>query len=291
MTSMAESPIVVRRVTRVVDGRVRRRDESLSVESPLEIRLCADGDDRVLTVTMRTPGRDAELALGFLIAEGVILRASQVRALQPCHSNPNVLRVYLQAGVAPRLASVERNFASTGSCGLCGKASLEAVLASVPTQRLTVAGPRVAGAQLHGIPARLRAAQNVFDRTGGLHAVAAFSFQCELIAAYEDIGRHNAFDKLVGAMLNAGAPDLGERIIALSGRAGFELLQKAAVVRAPVVVAIGAPSSLAVELAERAGITLVGFLREESYNIYTHPERIVLQPLAEAGLSQTAEVA
>lgn len=265
-----------RRIARVADGHAQLRVDSLAVEEPLEIRLVTATSDEVVTVTMRTPGSDAQLALGFLIAERIIDNVRQVAAFRPCGARLNVLKIELAPGVTPRLQTIARNFASTASCGLCGKSSLDAVTASIPTDLAPVATPAIAPGVLQKIPEQLRAAQSVFDATGGLHAVAAFSFDGELSALFEDVGRHNAFDKLVGATLMAGATDLSARIVALSGRAGFELIQKAAVARAPIVVAIGAPSSLAVELAERMGITLIGFLRQSSFNVYTHPERVAL---------------
>lgn len=268
-----------------MQGQGRSCEEQLAVEAPLEIRLraaaAAARSARSLTVTMRTPGHDAELALGLLIAEGVIDRAAQVASLRHCGGNPNILWVELAEGVEPRLQNIERTFASTASCGLCGKTSidslLEALSANAPRRFAGDQRVEVAAATLTQIPMQLRARQGLFDSTGGLHAVAAFSLKGECLAVFEDIGRHNAFDKLVGAMQLAGKSDLRHCIVALSGRAGFELLQKAAVARAPVVVALGAPSSLAVEVAERAGITLVGFLRQESFNIYTHPQLVALK--------------
>lgn len=249
-------------------------DDTIAVEEPLELRAVIAGVEHRVTVTMRTPGADAELAVGFLMAERIVRDAAEVRAVRPCVTQPNLIRVELAEECAPRVGEIARNFVATSSCGLCGKTSLESVFASMPAA-LIPDGACIAGEALQQIPARLRAAQAVFDRTGGLHAVAAFTFGGELLALYEDVGRHNAFDKLVGAAALDGSPDLDRCIIALSGRAGFELIQKAAVARVPVVAAIGAPSSLAVELAEQAGITLIGFLRAAGFNIYTHAGRIV----------------
>jgi FdhD protein len=263
-------------IAAVAGDRVERREDSLAVEEPLESRVLAGGHERRITVTMRTPGDDVELALGLLVAERVIDGAGAIAAWQRCGTRGNVLKAELAAGVEPRLERIERQFASTASCGLCGKTSLEAVLGGLEAGREPLATPQLDPALLRALPARLRAAQSLFDSTGGLHAVAAFDFAGELLALREDIGRHNAFDKLVGARLSAGHADLGDCLVALSGRAGFELLQKAAVARVPVVVAVGAPSSLAVELAERWGITLVGFLRASSFNVYTHPQRLAL---------------
>jgi len=273
-------PLRAHRIAAVTGGRVVQRDDTLAVEEPLEIRLRVgagvNSGERTVTVTMRTPGADAELALGLLVAERVIDGPRDVAGYRHCGRHGNVLKVQLAAGVEPRLSQLARNFASTASCGLCGKATLDAVMGVSGGARAPAATPRVAPGVLHRLPRALREAQPLFDSTGGLHAVAAFSESGERLALREDIGRHNAFDKLVGAMLGAGAADLSQCIVALSGRAGFELLQKAAVVRVPIVVAVGAPSSLAVELAERWGITLVGFLRESSFNVYTHPQRLGL---------------
>ncbi len=268
------------RITAVAAGRVVQRDDALAVEEPLEIRLCADDGEHGVTVTLRTPGADAELALGLLVAEQVIDGPGDVAGYRHCGSHGNVLKVVLARGVVPRLGQLARNFAATASCGLCGKASLDAVMGGSAGGRAPAVGATIAPEVLHDLPRALRAAQPLFASTGGLHAVGAFSFAGERLALREDIGRHNAFDKLVGAVLGAGAIDLSHCLVALSGRAGFELLQKAAATRVPVVVAVGAPTSLAVELAARWGITLVGFLREASFNVYTHPRRLGLDASA-----------
>ncbi len=277
-------------IAAVAAGRVVQRDDALAVEEPLEIRLCADDGEHGVTVTMRTPGADAELALGLLVAENVLDGPRDVAGYRHCGSHGNVLKVMLARGVVPRLGRLARNLAATASCGLCGKATLDAVMDGSSGGRPPAAGRTVAPAVLHGLPRALRDAQPLFERTGGLHAVAAFSFDGERLALREDIGRHNAFDKLVGAMLGGGAVDLSQCLVALSGRAGFELLQKAAAVRVPIVVAVGAPTSLAVELAARWGITLVGFLREASFNVYTHPRRLGLEA-AETAATAEASVA
>lgn len=284
MSRAIQSSTSSRSIARVAQGQAQVRLDTLAVEEPLEIRLVSREGEQTVTVTMRTPGRDAELAVGFLIAERIIDSAKQIATFRPCGTRDNVLKVELVPEAVPRLQSVTRNFASTASCGLCGKSSLDAVTASIPTDRKPVAMPAIEPELLQRIPSQLRSAQSVFDATGGLHAVAAFSFEGELLALFEDVGRHNALDKLVGATLMSGQSDLSTCIVALSGRAGFEMIQKAAVVGVPMVVAIGAPSSLAVELAERMGITLVGFLRESGFNVYTHPARVALK------LSQVPEL-
>jgi FdhD protein len=265
-----------RPVIRVAASSGESVDDVVAVEEPLEIRILSAGQERRVTVTMRTPGNDAELAIGFLSAERIVATAGEIIAVRPCETQPNLLRVELMDHCAGRLDNIARQFVATSSCGLCGKTSLEAVMGALPDAIAVDVSAPIASEVLRQIPARLRDAQAVFDRTGGLHAVAALSPNGELLSLYEDVGRHNAFDKLVGAMILAGQPDLGGRIVALSGRAGFELVQKAAVARAPVVAAIGAPSSLAVELAQRVGITLIGFLRATGFNVYTHPQRLAL---------------
>lgn len=270
---MAES-IASHAVLRVNHGRARELTDQLAVEAPLEIRLVTPEGERTLTVTMRTPGADADLTIGFLLAERVIRSTAELQSLVACAHNPNVIRVAFAPGVEPRLDGIARSFASSSSCGACGKSSVEAVLSTVPAEPVPLGPRRVTAAALQGIPAALRLGQGVFEATGGLHAVASFSFGGALMRACEDIGRHNAFDKLVGVTARSTGTPLADCIVALSGRAGFELVQKAAVARVPMLVALGAPSSLAVELADRTGITLVGFLRADSFNVYTHAARL-----------------
>jgi FdhD protein len=269
-SAAATRPHEARHVNR---DRVQVRAESLVVEEPLEIRLVSHGREEVVTVTMRTPGADRELALGFLLAERIVHDASQVRAVRPCGQRSNVIKVELHDGVSPQLTAAARNFVSSASCGLCGKTSLEAVSTLDSMEPIECPTSPIPSSLLYGIPQRLRAAQQVFAVTGGLHAVAAFDLAGDLLALREDVGRHNAVDKVVGALATTDWQP-SRTLFALSGRAGFELVQKAAAVRVPVIVAIGAPSSLAVQLAEEVGITLVGFLRASSFNVYTHPQRL-----------------
>jgi FdhD protein len=259
-----------------------RREDAIAVEEPLEIRVMRDGlpeaDDnggtgRSLAVTMRTPGNDAELALGFLHGEGVIREPRDVIDIGPCGPTGNIIRVTVRADLPLDLARLQRNFYSTSSCGVCGKASIDAVMAG--------AGPRTVDSDLivtertlRALPDTLRGSQREFSRTGGMHAVGSFTAGGELVASREDVGRHNAMDKLVGAALRDGELPWTDRVVLLSGRASFELLQKAMMAGAPVVAAIGAPSTLAVELAESAGITLVAFLRPGGCNVYCHPHRL-----------------
>lgn len=252
------------------------REDCLAVEEPLEIRLASaneSGTGRAVSITMRTPGHDAELAAGFLYGEGLIRCREDLLQVRHCGNSGNVIRVECPTASAPDLARLERHFYTSSSCGVCGKASIEAVLATVPDCAVA-SDLTVDPALLPTLSERARSAQNVFEETGGLHAASLFDASGRLLASYEDVGRHNAMDKLVGSLLFASELPASRTILLLSGRASFELLQKANVAGIPVVVAMGAPSSLAVELAERAGIMLVGFLRPRSYNVYSHPERL-----------------
>jgi FdhD protein len=259
-----------------------RRADAVAVEEPLEIRIMRDGlpeadenggTGRSLSITMRTPGHDAELALGFLHGEGVIRSPRDVVDVGPCGPTGNVIRVTVRADLPLDLAGLQRNFYTTSSCGVCGKTSIEAVTQSASRARID-GDFVVRESVLRLMPDVLRGAQLGFAQTGGMHAVGTFTAAGELVDSREDVGRHNAMDKLVGAALRAGALPWSDRIVLLSGRASFELVQKAMMAGAPVVAAIGAPSSLAVELAESAGITLVAFLRPGGCNVYSHPQRL-----------------
>jgi FdhD protein len=269
-------------VWKVENDGAREAQDTLAVEEPLEIRLgfTREGrrENRRLSITMRTPGEDAELALGFLLAEGVIQDRTQVKAVQPCGRPAegadyvNVLRVDLSPGTEIDLPRLERHFTTTSSCGVCGKTSLDAL--EITASPLTHDGFRVEASVIHALPATLREAQAVFESTGGLHAAALFDTEGNLRCLREDVGRHNALDKLIGAQWSAGSLPLRDSILLLSGRASFELLQKALRAEIPIVAAVGAPSSLAVELAQRFHITLLGFVRNQRFNIYSAPERI-----------------
>jgi FdhD protein len=238
----------------------------LAVEEPLEIRV--NGDP--LTVTMRTPGDDIDLAAGFLAAEGVVTRAAQIAGIRMCDTN--VADVSLAAGT-PGLAGVRRNFLTTSACGVCGKDSIESV--RVRSSYDVSADPvRVDPGVLAGLPGTLRRAQRVFASTGGLHAAGLFRADGTLLALREDVGRHNAVDKIAGWALRAGRLPLAGCVLLVSGRASFELVQKAVVAGIPVLAAVSAPSSLAAELAEESGLTLVGFLRGRSMNVYTGAHRL-----------------
>ena len=254
--------------------------DAITVEEPLEIRLSytASGQrvEQSISVTMRTPGDDEELALGFLAGEAIVRRASDVRLVEHCEPpSPdkgirNVIRVELADDIGVDAGGLLRHFYTTSSCGVCGKASLDAV--RVQIQPRTPSAFEIAAAALKGLPEALGARQTEFSRTGGLHATASFDAGGALLRVREDVGRHNAFDKLAGSYLADG--NLASHGILLSGRASFELLQKAAVAGAPLVASIGPPSSLAVELAQDQGITLVGFLKSDRFNIYAGAERI-----------------
>jgi FdhD protein len=259
------------------DGSSRRID-ALAGEEPLELRV----DGRPLSVTMRTPGHDVELAHGFLLTEGVLGAAADVAAARYCDSlddqgrnTYNVLDVALAAGVEPPDVGVERNFYTTSSCGVCGKASLDAV--RLKTRFSPAADPMtVTPAVLSGLPDTLRAAQTLFESTGGLHAAGLFTAEGKLLVAREDVGRHNAVDKVLGWALLAGRIPAAGTVLMVSGRASFELVQKAVLAGVPVLAAVSAPSSLAVELAVDAGLTLVGFLRGPTMNVYAGTQRIAL---------------
>ncbi len=268
-----------RPILRIRDGQYSSRPDTLAAEEPLEIRV----GGRPLTVTMRTPGHDFDLAAGFLVSEGAVSTADQVAGVRYCAgatadgaNTYNVVDVVLAPGVAAPDASLERNFYTTSSCGLCGKASLEAVRTSakwsVADDPLSIAPDALAT-----FPDRLRAAQRVFDTTGGLHAAGLFTAGGELLCLREDVGRHNAVDKVVGHALRSGLLPLSETILMVSGRASFELVQKALMAGIPMLAAVSAPSSLAVDLAAENGLTLVGFLRGTSMNVYAGAGR--LEPL------------
>jgi FdhD protein len=253
------------------------RPDTLTVEEPLEIRV----QGRALSVTMRTPGDDFDLTLGFLITEGLIGAADDVATLMHCQDlgadgSPtyNVVDVVLAQGVPAPDVSAERNFYTTSSCGVCGKASIDAVRVKSPYD---VHGslPHLDPAVLGLLPDALRETQKVFDRTGGLHAAGLFTAAGELLASREDVGRHNAVDKLVGWAAREGRLPLSETVLMVSGRASFELTQKAAMAGIPVLAAVSAPSHLAVELAAESGQTLVGFLRPPRMTVYAGAGRLV----------------
>jgi FdhD protein len=278
---------VDQRVIEVAVERVDGKEPSperdvLAVEEPLEIRVGYGRPTartrRSVTVTMRTPGNDVELAIGFLFAEGLVRRAADIEHAESCGPPAgalrirNLVRVELAAGVKLDPKRLQRNFVTTSSCGLCGKASLEAL---PPVPRLPLSdGFTVAADVIHTLSETLRRAQAVFERTGGLHAAALFDRDGRLLDVREDVGRHNALDKLIGACLLAHAIPLSDNLILVSGRAGYELVQKALAAGVPVLGAVGAPSSLATDLACDANMTLLGFVRDGRFNIYSGAQRI-----------------
>ena len=260
------------------------RDDRVVGEAPLEIRAAGPGQEPVaVAVTMRTPGHEDELAIGFLRTEGLIT-GTEVLGTQA--GDPGVLN-QPDDTILVRLASAfdasavaERHFIATASCGICGKASIdEVVLRCDPLPP----GPTVERAVILALPDMLRAAQRAFDQTGGLHASALFTPAGELVGIREDVGRHNALDKLIGSQVLAGALPLHDRILMVSGRVSFEIVQKAAVVGIPILCAVSAPSDLAIATADRLGVTLVGFLRGDGFNVYSHDGRIDLQDLSGFG--------
>ncbi len=266
-----------RPVVRVADGVPTRRPDTLVVEEPLEIRL----NGRPLSITMRTPGDDFDLAVGFLAGEGVVHAAQDVVSARYCAgatadgtNTYNVVDVVLAPHVPPPSLSLERSTYTTSSCGVCGKASLDAVRA-VSAYDVAADDVVVTPDVLVSLPDRLRGAQAVFDRTGGLHAAGLFTADGELLCIREDVGRHNAVDKIVGWALREGRLPLRGHVLQVSGRASFELAQKAVMAGIPVLSAVSAPSSLAVDLAEETGLTLAGFVRGTSFNAYAGAQRLV----------------
>lgn len=260
----------------------RRFEDKVSVEEPLEIRIVygpvEDRQKKSVSITMRTPGDDVHLALGFLKNEGIIRKNEDVvkHAFQTFHRgelNPNVITVHLHPEVNLHTFSLERNFYTTSSCGLCGKASIEAIQ-NVGIPHLPLLPAMVDIHLLLGLPDKIRENQPNFAATGGLHAAALFESEGKLIHIAEDVGRHNAMDKLSGYIFqHTGRVNVAKSILVLSGRSSFELIQKAAITGIPIVCAVGAPSSLAIETAEAANITLTGFTRNSGMNVYTHEAR------------------
>jgi FdhD protein len=281
----------------VESGAAQPQWDVVATEEPLEIRLRAAGiapaggsvpvfsrrgqapGEKTVAITMRTPGADFELAAGFLYGEAVIRGRNDIQDIRHCEDpdldpdkRDNIVYVDLGSAVLPDLAALERHFYTTSACGVCGKASLETLrLRGFPA---IPPGPVVDPGVIRGLPEKLREGQGVFAATGGLHAAALFDVEGNLLAVREDVGRHNALDKLVGWALREGRLPLGRHIVMVSGRSSFEILQKSLMAGAPIVCAVSAPSSLAVALAREFGITLVGFLRGERFNVYTGHERV-----------------
>lgn len=266
-------------ITKISGSTATDTNDLLAVEEPLEIRLeYGPANKRArknISVTMRTPGNDTELVTGFLYTEGIIKSIADVEAVEADSKKDNIVVATLSESFAPDLGNIERNFYTTSSCGVCGKASIEAVktTCNIPDSHDNL---RIPHQLLFQLPGRLRAQQQLFENTGGIHACALFDITGALLLLREDVGRHNALDKLIGAALNAGMTPLDKHILLLSGRASFELVQKAIMAGIKIVAAVGAPSSLAAEMAEEWGLTLIGFLRDERCNIYSGAERVVI---------------
>ncbi len=279
---MTDSSLAIN-VAKIRDGHERSLADAVAVEEPLEIRLGFTTRDgratRSISITMRTPGNDAELAAGFLFTESIVREPGDIASIDVCGppapdtGNHNVVRVELNPSVTVDLGRLQRHFYTTSSCGVCGKTSLDALRVGgcVPFAQT---GPVFARDTLTGLPEKLRAAQHTFDMTGGLHAATAFDAHGNLKVTMEDVGRHNAVDKVVGRLLLDGRLPAHELGLLVSGRASFELMQKALVAGIPLLAAVSAPSSLAVKLAEEFNMTLVGFLRGANFNVYSGAGRI-----------------
>ena len=287
---MLEKPNVKRRGSKtrtrvrvVEDGRMQVRPDTLATEEPMEIRLISGGVRQTVAVTMRTPGADFELAAGFLYGEGIITSPEEIKKISYCVDRTvaeeqlfNIVNVELSGNKEYDLRSLDRHFYTTSACGVCGKASLEQLeLRGCP---VVSPGPEVTPETIYSLPDKLREAQGLFDATGGLHAAALFDADGNLVALREDVGRHNATDKLVGWALMEGKLPLGGHIVMVSGRSSFEILQKCLTAGVPMVCAISAPSSLAVDVAREFGMTLVGFLRDHRFNVYSGSERVYDTP-------------
>ena len=278
--------VTSRRIIAVRGTELEVRDDLVVGEEPLEIRAAGPGQKPIsVAVTMRTPGHEDELAVGLLFTEGLLgggIRVEAVAAGDPARlAQPDDTVLVRLSGPFDLKIAERRHFAATASCGICGKASLDEV--HVRCEPIPPGVPVVARSVIVALPERLRSGQAAFDRTGGLHAAGLFSPSGELVAIREDVGRHNAVDKLIGAQLLAGTMPLNDRILMVSGRVSFEIIQKAAVAGIPIVCAVSAPTDLAIESAERLGVTLVGFLRDDGFNVYAHDGRIDLRDLIGLG--------
>lgn len=281
MSTLRPGPTTRARVHQITDGDERIRRDSLATEEPLEIRLVAGGIKRTLAITMRTPGADFELAAGFLYAEGVVTGPESITTIAYCtdldveeEQRYNIVTVTLAASELPEIRGLERHFTTTSACGVCGKESLEAL--KIRGCPVLSGGPFLSAEFVYGLPDALREAQGLFESTGGLHAAALFDASGNLVGLREDVGRHNAVDKLVGwALLDSRVP-LSDHVLMVSGRSSYEIMQKALAAGIPVVCAVSAPSSLAVALANEFGMTLIGFLRGRRFNVYAGTERINL---------------
>ena len=261
----------------VENNKQTSRSDYVATEEPLQIRLV--NPQQTIAITMRTPGADFDLAAGFLYSEGLISKREDIDKLSYCvdrevetEQHYNIVNVALKQGLLPNLTSLERHFFTTSACGVCGKTSIESL--KIRACPLIPTAGVVTAELLYSLPDKLRSAQGIFTATGGLHAAALFNFQGEMLKLREDVGRHNALDKLIGSAFLADELPLNDRIVMVSGRSSFELVQKSIIAGVPIVCAVSAPSSLAVSLAQEFGITLVGFLRGQRFNVYSGIERI-----------------
>src|ERR687898_484384 len=282
------------RVRVVESGKMRVRPDTLATEEPMEIRLLSGEARQTVAVTMRTPGADFELAAGFLYGEGIVSSPEEVKKISYCvdpdvdaEQQYNIVNVELRGDRDYYLKPLERHFYTTSACGVCGKASLEQLeLRGCPA---IPPGPEVAAETIYSLPEKLRAAQGLFEATGGLHAAALFDAGGELVALREDVGRHNATDKLIGWALLEGRIPLGDHIVMVSGRSSYEIMQKCLTAGVPIVCAVSAPSSLAVDVAREFGMTLVGFLRGSKFNVYAGSERIQPEPASSTPAESSAD--
>lgn len=279
MSRTATTPLTIIKVDEFSSFKA---EDFLAAEEPLEIRLGYGSAEirqqKSISVTMRTPGNDFELAVGFLFTEGIIENIGQVASIKHCNGlHENVVRVELIDGLELDMSKLERNFYTTSSCGVCGKSSIDAVKTVCRLQEQAGGDLKFSSEVIYRLPDVLRQNQSIFNNTGGLHGCALFDNSGNLLLAREDVGRHNALDKLIGASLQQNLFPLNNYLLLLSGRASFELVQKAYMAGIKIVAAVGAPSSLAVEMANDTGITLIGFLRGEKFNIYSGEQRISLK--------------
>ncbi|MBK8611170.1 MAG: formate dehydrogenase accessory sulfurtransferase FdhD [Chitinophagaceae bacterium] len=274
---MSDSSVEQISIQKAADGKITEAPDKIAVEEPLEIQLTYSTDTGLMhkniAVTMRTPGHDADLAAGFLFTEGIIVASTDIDAIKRVAADDNRISVVLKENIVPVLANASRNFYSTSSCGICGKASIEAIRTVSQFNDLpdTIQIPATV---FYGLQNKLKTQQKAFEDTGGIHASALFNLDGHFILLREDVGRHNALDKIIGSSLLNNQLPASHCILLLSGRASFELLQKSVMAGIKIVAAVGAPSSLAVKMARENGITLIGFLKDNRFNIYAGEHRI-----------------
>lgn len=275
------SSVIPIAMKKVIENSIADFSDVLSIEEPLEIRVAYQSSEnevvKNISVTMRTPGNDRDLALGFLFTENIISTMEEVDSVESFASESgelNIIQVNLSKGSKPNLKNTERNFYTTSSCGVCGKSSIESIKTVSPFKTINQEKVEFSPALFYQLPLKLKKAQEDFSSTGGIHASGLFDFSGELISLREDVGRHNALDKLIGFALSQHQLPLNQHILLLSGRASFELIQKAVMAGILIIASIGAPSSLAVELAQENDITLIGFLKENRFNIYHLSENV-----------------